>query len=380
MPQGIFERAKIAVGERTFSAFGGLTFRKWLQVVRENHWSIPWRFWPRAMMLTAASLGNSLSAWIEDRRFAKQIEAVRIQPPLFILGHWRSGTTHLHNLLSVDDRFAVPNFYQVVYPHGFLASERLNKPWLGVFLPKERQIDRVTHGFDMPAEDEFAIANQCTLSCYISWMFPRRIDHYDRYLTLRDVPAEEIAVWKSALEQFLKRLTVRHHGKMLVLKSPPHTCRIKLLLEMFPEARFIHIHRHPFEIFPSTKKMTETIVRWAQLQPFNHSILEDRIIRQYKEMYEAYFEQRSLIPEGRLFELSFDQLKREPLETLKQIYTSLNLPDFEVAEPKIRKYLASIADYKQSGHKPIDPRLANRLATEWHRAFAEFGYDPTPAQ
>ncbi|WP_427846519.1 sulfotransferase [Aromatoleum aromaticum] len=52
----------------------------------------------------------------ETREFQARIRDVRIKPPIFVLGHWRSGTTHLHNLLSLDPQFAYPNFYQVTNP------------------------------------------------------------------------------------------------------------------------------------------------------------------------------------------------------------------------------------------------------------------------
>ena len=34
----------------------------------------------------------------------------------------------------------------------------------------------------------------------------------------------------------------------MVLKSPVHVARVKLLLAMFPDAKFVYGHRHPLEV------------------------------------------------------------------------------------------------------------------------------------
>ena len=52
----------------------------------------------------------------------------RVEAPLFILGHYRSGTTHLHNLLALDPQFAAPTFFQALNPHTFLSTERFVAP------------------------------------------------------------------------------------------------------------------------------------------------------------------------------------------------------------------------------------------------------------
>ena len=48
------------------------------------------------------------------------IEATRVEAPVFILGHYRSGTTYLHELLSNDPGFASPNRFQAFNPSTFL--------------------------------------------------------------------------------------------------------------------------------------------------------------------------------------------------------------------------------------------------------------------
>lgn len=88
--------------------FGGITFGRWLRMLRENDFAVDLPYWGRAAAITVLSIQNSLLAAFENFWYRQRISATKIEPPLFILGIWRSGTTHLHNLLAQDDRFAYP--------------------------------------------------------------------------------------------------------------------------------------------------------------------------------------------------------------------------------------------------------------------------------
>ena len=155
-------------------------------------------------------------------------------------------------------------------PHTFLTTERLGGP-------ARRQARRPAAfpGRDGPggrgaSEDEVALGTMTGLSPYLGWYFPRDGAGYGRYLTFRGVPDEEVARWGHALTTFLKKLTLKH-GRPLVLKSPPHTARIRLLLDLFPDARFVHIHRDPYDVFRSTRHMIRTVQPVFQLQAARRS-------------------------------------------------------------------------------------------------------------
>src|SRR5207344_800455 len=104
---------------------------------------------------------------------------------------------------------------------------------------------------------------------------------------------------------FLKKLT-RKFQRPLILKSPPNTGRIKLILEMFPEARFVHIHRNPYVVYQSTRHLHLTSWENFALQGTDVSVVHDQIIRQYQAMMGAFFEEQHLIPPGRFCEISYD--------------------------------------------------------------------------
>ena len=260
-----------------------------------------------ALIQTAVSASNSVNARIEQGRFGRRIEAARVEAPLFILGHYRSGTTHLHNLLALDSRFAAPTFFQVLNPHTFLTTERWAASVADRLIIRRRYQDEMALGAGVASEDEFAVLTMTSLSPYMGWYFPKNGADYDRYLTFRGVPDDEVARWGHALTTFFKKLTVRH-DRPLVLKSPPHTARIRLLLRLFPDSRFVHIHRNPYAVFGSTKHMIQAVYPAFQLQKCATPDGDDRIISVYTELYDAYFEDRSLVPEGRLCDVGYEDL------------------------------------------------------------------------
>jgi hypothetical protein len=353
--------------------FSGITLGHWLRILRENRFAIDPPYWGRAAAITSASVPNTVLAWWEDRVFGRKVREAKVEPPLFVLGIWRSGTTLLHNLLARDDRFAYPNNYQVCYPRTFLTTESVNARFVDFFVPATRPQDNMTMGMGEPQEDEFAFASLTTRSFTMAWTFPRRAEHYDRYLTLRGATAAEVAEWKSALLLLVRKLSFKY-GRPLVLKSPGHTGRIRLLLELFPDARFVHIHRNPYVVFQSTHHMYGAVVPWVTLQRPDRDAQEARMLRQYNELYDAFFEERALIPPGRLHEVGFEDLEADPVGQLRRLYEALALPDFAHVEPALRQYVDSLSGYRKNSYEPLPPALRERVAREWRRCFDEWGY------
>jgi omega-hydroxy-beta-dihydromenaquinone-9 sulfotransferase len=128
----------------------GITLGRWLRVLHENRFSVDLPYWGRAATITAGSIQNSLHAWWENLIYGERARGAKIEPPLFILGIWRSGTTHLHNLFARDDRFAYANNYQVSFPRTFLTMEKSHAKFIGRFMPKYRPQDNVKIGVGEP--------------------------------------------------------------------------------------------------------------------------------------------------------------------------------------------------------------------------------------
>lgn len=354
----------------------GLTAPRWRELRRRHRFDPEFR--DRAAVLTGMSLINSLTARREARRFDDRIEATRVEaPPLFVLGHWRSGTTFLHNLLAQDPLLAYPTGYQVVFPHSFLTCEEWATRRFSSSGPKTRPMDNVPLSFESPQEEEHALAVLTLQSPYLGMLsFPREEARYSRYLTFRDAAPEERTQWKAALLWLARKLTLKYGDRSLVLKSPAHTARIALLLELFPDARFVHIHRNPYDVFRSTRHLLEVLPEFDYLQRPERPADVDGILRRYTEMYDAYFHDRKQIPEGRLYELRYESLEREPVQELQEVYRSLDLPGFEAMRPALEAYVASISGYRKNRHQPLEPALRERVRTAWQHSFDAWEYSP----
>jgi hypothetical protein len=353
----------------------GITAGAWLRLLRTNRFSIDFAYAHRVLLITAASLANSFWACIESLRFSRAIARVgHVPPPVFIIGHWRSGTTHLHNILARDAaNFAFPSTYEVVNPLNYLTTQGVNSRLFRWMVPPRRPMDNVALSFDSPQEDEIALCLLHGKSPYLAITFPRNGADYQRYLTMRDVAPAEVDEWKAAFLDFIRKLTFKHQSPLL-LKSPPHTARIRLLLGLFPEARFIHIHRDPHEVIQSTRHYFDTAAWHTYLQKPDRSRLDDEILARYIDLHGAYFEQQPLIPRGQFHELAFSALERDPMGELRLIYESLAVPGFEAASPRFEQYLATLKGYRKNDLAPLPAELRDRVSRECGRCFEAWGY------
>ena len=315
----------------------GITNENWHRLLKENHYKINAKYWPKSAMIHFKSKFISRVAQLEEDEYTKEIQQTRIQMPLiFILGHWRSGTTLLQNYLSLDPRFAFPSLNDVLYPHNFLRMTRRGKDG-AMRGSRSRPMDNVQVKANSPAEDEFALAVLTLKSQLFSWVFPSNRGFYDKYLTFENVPPVEIEEWSHAFIYYLKKLSIKYE-KPLMLKSPQHTERIKQIITLFPNAKFIHIHRNPLHVFASTTKLYATAASGSAMQKsMSQQETRQYIIQKYREMYSAYFAQINLIPDENFIDIGFEQLEANPIETIDLIDSSLNLNEIEAFLPLLNK-------------------------------------------
>jgi hypothetical protein len=353
----------------------GMRFSTWMRELVRNRFAISPSRAPMTCSITCFAMLNSLLAGLERLAYGRRIDAVELtEPPLFILGHWRAGTTFLHELMIRDPAHTYATTYQCFAPHHFVLSERFVTPWSGFFVPARRPMDNMAAGWDRPMEDEFALANLGAPTPYLSMMFPNRGEKYAEYLTLRDIPRSAREAWKRELMQFLRRLSLGD-DRRIVVKSPGHTARVRTLLEMFPKARFVHIARDPYSLYSSTVRL------WQSLNDVEglHSVKDDRwvgphVIESLRRMYDAYLEDRQLLGDDQLVELRYEDLIDDPKAQLRSIYERLNLGDFLRVEPALDAHLADVKNYRTNRHSMDDATRA-LIRAAWGRYFDEFGYE-----
>jgi len=297
------------------------------------------------------------------------------QPPVFVLGFWRSGTTLLHNLMCEDPQFVYPSLYETVFPHHFLLTEDIATKLTSWMVPDSRPMDNVKVSWSTPQEDDVALCVLSLLSPYTLLAFPSELEDARRSLFLDQLPAKDKEAWQNALLLLLKKITLRHKGKRVVLKSPSHTYRVKVLTEMFPDAKFVYIYRNPFDVFNSTCHLRRTMIDENTLGKTKYVNLEEDILLLYQMAFEAYERDRQLIPEGNLHEIRYEDLAANPLEELEKVYGGLGLNGFETVKQIVAPQVPQIKRYKKNRFVP-DEYWMKRVASDWADAFERFDYPP----
>ncbi|MCO6457223.1 MAG: sulfotransferase [Pirellulaceae bacterium] len=340
----------------------GMTASVWFKLLWRNRFAVSPTRMPMAVIISGVSGINSVLRMASEAMYRGRAERVVLeQPPLFIIGHWRTGTTWLHELIVKDERMSFPTTYQCMAPHHFLLTDSTLSWFVNLLMPRKRPMDEMPVGMSRPQEDEFALMNLGLPTPYLEWAFPNRGWPYDDYLTLRQLEPADREHWKRQFDWFVRRLAVRD-SRRLVLKTPVHTARVATLLELYPDARFVHVVRNPLDTIPSTIRTWTRMTDAMSLQVRREPISEDRILDVFERMYEQFERDRSLIPDGHFCEVRYEDLVTDPLTAVEDIYRRLDLGDFAPARPAMQQYLASITGYKRNVHRVPDQLKAKILA------------------
>jgi hypothetical protein len=333
-------------------------------------------FIPRAILVSLISFLTAPLRLLERLHYGRQVKRSRISdPPIFIIGHWRSGTTHLHNLMCQDEHLIGVSTLQTIAPEMCFIGDKTIKSIAEKILPATRVMDNMAWSMDSPQEEEFAIANMSPYSFYHHWTFPRKARYYfEKYALFNEVPKKVIAKWKEIYVSILTKAGLHKGGKRLVIKNPTNTGRIKVLLELFPNAKFIHIYRDPYRVYLSTKHLYRKTLPITQLQEISDAETEDNILLFYKELMQRYLADKELIPPENLVEVKFESLEENPLEELQRIYEQLGLPGFEMAKAVFQSYMHARADYQKNQYEGLDQDLIAKVNQHWGFAIETWGY------
>jgi hypothetical protein len=317
-----------------------------------------------AFSVTLYSLANEALAAIDRGLYGRRVESTRLeQPPVFIIGHWRTGTTFLHELLSQDDRFACPSTYECMAPHHFLLTGRIFPTLFKRFAPSRRPMDDMPCGVERPQEDDIALLALGAPTPMARVAFPNEPPPHERMIDGDAASAAELAHWRQGMCEFVKRQTF-HKRKRLLLKSPPHTGKVAQLAELFPGARFIHLVRSPREVFASSRRLWQALDRAYGMQIPHHRGLDDYIFDTLRRMYAAFERQRPSLAAESICDVAYERLVEDPLVETRRIYEHLGLDDFEACRAKLEGYLRQMRDYQPNVHQ-LEPALAEKIDRRW---------------
>lgn len=317
----------------------------------------------------------SLLQPIENARYRKLQDKPLEMDPLFILGHWRSGTTFVHNIFACDKHFGYNTTYQTVFPNIMLFGQPLFKKTTSWLMPDKRPTDSLELQVDLPQEEEFALSNMIPYTYYNFWFFPKQMMEYcDRYLLFDTIPEEERQIFKDTFLKLIKISLWNTNGTQFLSKNPPHTGRIRTLLEMFPNAKFVYLKRNPYTVFESTRSFFTNTIRPLRLQHTTDEELENNIVEVYRRLYYKYEDEKHLIPAGNLVEVKFEDFEADAFAMTESIYKQLDLTGFNESRGDIEKYLGKKKGYKKNQYKYED-RTVRIVEDNWEMALKDWGYN-----
>jgi hypothetical protein len=371
----------------------GITLGPWGEIVYRHFWDITWSsYWARMLFLTFMASINSGVGFFERLRYEDAIQAQTLgDDPVFILGHPRTGTTLMHNILSHDKQFLFCNTMQVGFPSTFISMDSL-KSTLANIVDKTRPMDNMELSFDGPQEDELA-TNQLSagMSPYMPIVMMPQQQRYTPYFTYDTAPRPEYQRWRDSLLYFLRKVQLQSQLKRsaagdaqekgrsrFLLKSPVHTSRIKVLLELFPKAQFVYVYRNPMAVFKSAANMADTTYWYTYLSKPTDAMIQHFILSQYTSLHREYQQQKTLIPAGRLHELRYEDLEQDKLGSIRQLYAELGWEWGAAQDEDIGGYIDSLKGYTKNSKsklsKYVDGDMEKLLRSEWADAFKELGY------
>jgi hypothetical protein len=247
-------------------------------------------------------------------------------------------------------------------------------PLIKLLMPAKRPMDNMQVNVASPQEDDFALCAYGAPTPYRRIAFPNQPnrDHLQLdFDSVDDATKEQVRI---AMTRFLKSLTVRY-GKPLVLKSPPHTGRLKQLAEWFPEAKFIHMAREPESLVLSTMRLWRLLdeINGFQLPKYDDTWLKNYVFECKDLMYSSYLQHRDGVPADRLAEIRFEDLVADPIATVGGVYDQLQLGDFSSVQPTIERYFESRTGHKKNKFE-IPETLQQDIRSNWRDYRETFGY------
>lgn len=438
------------------NALCGITLFPWLSILWNYGVYIDFIYIPRVIFLTALSLVNSALALIEWLLWESRIQATKLpDDPIFIIGHPRTGTTLLHNLLSLDtENFYTSTTFTVGFPSSFIWFESLGKRLFAGVIEKTRPMDNMPLHFDLPQEDELA-TNMLSggKSYYMPLWFMRQEPMFRPYISFDGEEDSEVndkghnkadisharAEWTKHFLYFMKKITLRyqlmqsssssspkskstHPGARLLIKSPVHTGRVKLLRELFPRASFIYLHRNPYEVLQSSAHMADTAYWFCYLNvPTNEQIAEF-ILWQFQTLWRLYNKDaclvnananainnendnendngnddrikhratrssrrrlsRKSVKEARtlakdVMEVAYkEELVGDTLSTLRAIYKHIGVKLSKDREQVLyEKPISMLSEYKVNSFVELPQHVEKLIEERWRGCFDAFGYE-----
>ena len=322
------------------TSFAGTTPGNILKVLR-MHQAEP-KYYVKLVLSFLVSLIFVLFNLVEKLIWGRKISTYSLsEPPVFIIGFNRSGTTLLHNLLCQDPQAGFTSTLHTVFPHCVLSQKWWLGPVFNAIVPDKRPFDNVSMNMDFPQEEEFALANLQPFSIYNFFLFPKEFDYIiDHEYATGTLPEPDIIQWKKEFKKMVIKSLLNTKGNRYVSKNPQNIPRVQLIRDLFPDARFIFIYRDPYVVVESLYHFLLAIFPGVQLQQVPVDFTRRNVARFYTIAMQSYFKAREDFGSALFYEIKMEEFMKDKIGSLRKLYDALGISGFEKAVPAFEKFLS----------------------------------------
>ncbi|MDP4281728.1 MAG: sulfotransferase [Bacteroidota bacterium] len=346
----------------------GITLPRFIRLLHKNPFSLRPDFSGRILFILQASFWSYIFSCIEKRKFSTQIDSSPLpEDIIFIVGHWRTGSTFLHQLIFQDPSLTAPTLFQVVMPENYISSRKYFYPIIKLFITKYRPMDRVTVTLDDPQEDEYAIFRETGYSPLEKLVFPESEKYFLSGMNSFLPEPSELLQWEEDVIRIFKKIHFAT-GKRIISKNPFHSLRIPELCKMFPKAKFIHIYRHPYEVVPSSIHLWKIVQKQNRLNGKCAVPTTEEVADVLDLFLNTIRKDLQEIPHDRWCEVRFESLEKDPLNEVKKIYKHLGMDFTNECQDRMEAFLDTVKNYRRNEYhltseekQIISERLKNNM-------------------
>jgi hypothetical protein len=308
------------------------------------------------------SLLDNLLRMEAERAANLAIERQRIAAPVFIIGLPRTGTTHLHGLVSEDPANRAPLTWEVMYPAARRSPHDVARArsqtaarldWADRLAPEFMRIHPIAP--DLPQEC-IAITAQVFMS--IQFHTTHDVASYQDWF--------EEAPQKLGFDfhhRFLQHLQAKSRGDRWVLKAPGHLFALAGLLERYPDARIIHTHRDPLRVMASMASHA-TVLRRAFSDDADPKQIAADWADRWARALDRFLAVRDRAPAAQFLDVSFESIERDAIGTVERVYDFLGWPLDATARAAMTRFLAANPKDKHGVHRYTLEQFGLSRATE----------------
>src|SRR5215472_6290178 len=283
-----------------------------------------------------------------DRQLYPDITRQEIGEPLFILGLPRSGTSVLHRLLGADPEHRSPLMWEVRSPSPPTRDD------------EKRRIQRATQSCNffnwlVPTfRHAHTVGAEVPQEC-VSLMTPTFLS--DQFDAMYYVPSYRTWFFRQDLRpgyeyhrRFLQHLQLRRPARRWILKAPTHMFALPALLSIYPDALFVQTHRTPVDAMASVSSLV-TVLRSAFSDTVDPFTIYREAIRYWSEAMDKFLNERDRLSSQRICDVKYDQICRDPIAAVRQIYDHFGWSLSRDAEQRMRALVASQARRQSVNHR-----------------------------